>query len=130
MILQDINADHPDIDLARQIVVIDIGCSLNYAQWCVDHFPTITAGRAKGCGWWLLPHRRKVTIEELYLLQGFDPNRIMAAAERAGVCKTALGMMVGNAMSLPILERLLPPALARIGIFPSKRVSDRWAALL
>ena len=127
--LQEMSSDYPDIDLEKQIVVIDVGCSLQYSQWNVDEFPTITAGRAKGCGWWLLPHRRHVSMEEMYLLQGFDPTRVMDAAQRAGVKKTALGMMVGNAMTLSILERLLPSALCRIGILPSKVVKDRWSAL-
>ena len=127
--LREIGSDYPDIDLKKQIVVIDVGCSPAYSKWNVDDFPTITAGRAKGCGWWLLPHRRNVSMEEMYLLQGFDPAGIMDAAQRAGVKKTALGMMVGNAMTISILERLLPSALGRIDIFPSKVVKDRWSAL-
>ena len=130
--LKELKSACPDIDLSedsKHIVVIDVGCSERYATWHIDEFPTITAGRAKGCGWWLLPHRRNVSMEEMYLLQGFDPARIMDAAERAGVKKTALGMMVGNSMTLSILERILPPALARVGILPNKAVKDRWAAL-
>eukprot|EP00969_Alexandrium_andersonii_P286984 12686598-Alexandrium_andersonii.AAC.1 len=49
--------------------------------------------------------------------------------DEAGVSPQRVGHMVGNSMSVCVLERLLPNVLKSIGVTPSNPRPDPWASL-
>ena len=109
-------------------IIVELGTSDKFSYHRADGiFPTITAQRATRQDWWIADLGRKITIEELMMLQGLNPNSIQF--EQAGVSVQRIGHMVGNAMSLNVLERLLPCVLASVGMHPTKPAPDRWALL-
>ena len=61
------------------------------------------------------------------LLQGFNPDAINY--KEAGVGRSQVGRMVGNAMSLNVMERLLASALRAVGV-PAPVKHDQWAFLV
>ena len=61
------------------------------------------------------------------LLQGFNPDAINY--KEAGVSCSQVGRMVGNAMSLNVMERLLASALRAVGI-PAPVKHDQWEFLV
>ena len=114
----------PTFDLAARSLVVDIGCTNKFAHHTVDHFPTLTAGRASERGWWIVDLGRQVSTRDMALLQGLSTELPYAAA---GVSAARMSHMLGNSMSLNVLGRLLPRALAMAGISPKdQRVADPW----
>ena len=110
-------------------IVVDIGASQKFSQLRSDgFFPSITAQRASCQDWWIADLGRRITVEELMVLQGFNPQKLQYKA--AGVSVQRIGHMVGNAMSLNVLERLLPCVLACVGLHPTRACPDRWAQLV
>ena len=61
------------------------------------------------------------------VLQGFNPDSINY--KKAGVGRSQVGRMVGNAMSLNVMERLLASALRAVGL-PAPVAHDLWAFLV
>jgi site-specific DNA-cytosine methylase len=112
------------VELATSRIVVDIGASCKFSHYSVDQFPTITSTRAISCDWWIADLGRRVTTDELMFLQGFEKGSIDYKA--AKVSEQRVRHMVGNAMSMNILERLLPRALSSVGIYPSRPNLDRW----
>ena len=115
----------PEFPIAQHCLIVDIGCSIKFRHFSLDRFPTITAGRGAGLGWWIVDLGRQCVVEDLLRLQGIPENRYDYSA--AGVTPHRLGFMRGNAMSCNVLERLLPNVLKAIGVRPSFPQPDRWA---
>lgn len=83
--------------------------------------PCLTRGRAGSGGHWVSTRRRLLTIDEMLTLQG-----IPADVHRKGISNRQVGYMIGNAMSVNVLERLLLRLLPGVGLLP-ERPRDRWA---
>ena len=124
------SAAEAGVDLSKSRIIVDIGCSSDFAQYMVNRFPTITAARSRNLAWWVADIGRRVKLEEIMLLQGFNPKDIPYVA--AQVSEQRVAHMVGNAMSCCVLERLLPKVLHTIGISPTNRPesNDRWSELV
>ncbi len=112
------------VEISKSRIVVDIGASSKFAHYSVDQFPTITSTRAVGCDWWIADLGRRVTTSELMFLQGFEKGSVDYVA--AKVSEQRVRHMVGNAMSMNILERLLPRLLSSVGIQASRPNVDRW----
>ena len=86
--------------------------------------PCIT--RARGStGFLLLPQGRRLSIAERLRLQGL-PTSILRHRVASGCNDRQLGAMVGNAMSLNVLERVLVRLLPACGLAPGISLTDRW----
>ena len=83
--------------------------------------PCLTRTRA-AAGFYLPARGRRMTLAERFRLQGI-PLRVLQYKQ--GISDRQLGMMVGNALSLNVLERLLVRILRACGL--RKPVKDRWA---
>ena len=117
------------VELKTSRIIVDIGGTSQFAHYTVDEFPTITATRAVSFAFWVADLGRRVTLDELMLLQGFDP-AMFEGRKEAKVTDARLAHMVGNAMSCNVLERLLPRVLDSIGITPDVVKPDRWDILV
>ena len=54
---------------------------------------------------------RKLSLSELMRLQGCDPKRF----NTSGLTKTQLGSIIGNAMSVNVMEAVIEKAIKTIG---------------
>ena len=112
-----------DVNPFEVHAVVDAGSSEKFSCMMVDKFPCITATRGKSLMYWLSSKMRMVELEELCRLQGFQLETLRH--EEAEVRATSVGHMVGNTMSVNILERLLPRLLFSAGLI-SHLPPDRW----
>ena len=80
-------------------------------------FPTITAKRAAACDFWLVSQQRRVTLGDLCLLQGFEKDSFDIAGAR--VSERRFGYMLGNAMTVTVVEGVVKGLLSYIGIHPT-----------
>ena len=87
--------------------VIDIGCSLKYATYQVGVSPTLCAHRSASLGYFSTTLQRRLSVRELMRLQGANPQKL----NLVGTSRCALGEMVGNVMSINVVERVLEQAL-------------------
>ena len=65
---------------------------------------------------------RLLTVEETLVLQGMP-----ADVRREGISNHQLGLMIGSAVSVNVLERLLAMFLPGVGLLPLGSLHDRWA---
>ena len=84
--------------------------------------PCLTRGRAGAGGHWVSSLSRLLTVKETLVLQG-----MAADVRRAGISDRQLGLMIGNAMSVNVLERLRVRLLPGVGLVGRERLHDRWA---
>ena len=101
------------------VIVVDIDAAK--VHWMCGVSPCLTRTRA-AAGFYLPARGRRMTLAERFRLQGI-PLRVLQY--RQGISDRQLGMMVGNALSLNVLERLLVRILRACGL--RKPVKDRWA---
>ena len=108
--------NHRQEELAKDILVTDIGCSFRCWIHRVNVFPTLTAGRSSQMKYWAIGNGvgRKITADDLLRLQGIKE----LDYEAANVSAARVGHMCGNAMSKNLLMALLPNMLTSIGITP------------
>ena len=83
--------------------------------------PCITRSRG-GSGFYLPSRGRRMTLKERLRLQGLPEAYLL---HREGISDRQLGMMIGNAMSGNILERLLARILPACGLAP-EGLKDPW----
>ena len=78
-------------------------------------------------GHWIYQLRRKTSIYEMAALQGL-PQVILQRMMETSVGEAFLGAAIGDAMSINVLMRVLPVALASAGILSSGEAStlDVW----
>ena len=113
---------HPNTnldDIMDSDMVVDIGCTQQFLTYRAGLFPTITAKRAASCDFWLVSQARRVTLDDLCLLQGFEKGAFDIAGAR--VSEQRFGHMLGNAMCLTIVEEVARSLLNYIGIHPSNK---------
>ena len=116
-----------NINPQNRYTFIDIGCSLSRApNPTVDLLPCMTAARAASCDWWLTPRGGKITTRELFQFQGLTASDYEEWREKTKLSDRQLGILMGNAMSLNVTERIVGKALWCAGLV-MKRPPDRWA---
>ena len=100
-----------------QDFIVDVGGSS--ATWMANKCPCLTASRCKGKhGYWSHLRQRFLTPEDMFRLQGVWPNAYGAGDQEAlkRFPQTTLGEMVGNAMSVCVVRRLVRSILLARGI--------------
>ena len=110
-----------NIDGNSQTVVLDPhgGRGTGY---CVGASMTLTRTRCGAGGFWLTRHNRFMRTQEMLKLQGF-PGSIRynnckyntKKTHRRKVTRRQLNLAIGNAMSVPVIGRILHEALRAIG---------------
>ena len=130
--IKEIMKTTPDLDLQQQSLVVDIGSSDNRGVYMINRWPTITATRASGFSYWCVDLGRRVQLDDLLKLQGISPSfpGLQECLRSEKVKEGRVAHMVGNSMSVNVLERLLPRVLDLINVAPSDPQPDRWANLL
>lgn len=103
--------------------VIDAGSSCDFTRPATNKIMTITSSRAGQGKYWLTARSRYASVAELARLQGHNARLI----RRDGITDSEFGRMVGNGMSVNVLERMLPRALAAAGLVSGVH-ADRWLA--
>jgi len=102
------------------VIVVDLDGSK--VHWMRGISPCLTRSRA-AVGFYLPSRGRRMTLVERLRLQGIPLGVLQC---RQGISDRQLGMMVGNALSLNVLERLLVRVLHGCGLRRSLR--DWWVA--
>ena len=74
--------------------------------------PTITRARGGSCAFWNTKLNRRLTVMELARLQGCD----ITSLDRRGITDAQFGRMVGNAMTITVVERLIGKMLLAVNL--------------
>lgn len=112
-------------DWGTDLVFVDIDASSQRKSYRMDMPSCITRSRGGSGGPWVNLVGRRTTVDELLKFQGFHPREVPWAS--MGLSKTKAGQAIGNAMSVNVLERVLPLALDAAGLL-GKPVRDAWAS--
>jgi len=99
--------------------VVDCDSSPYRMKWTKEASPCITCSRA--AGHWVTSRGRRLTKDEMMRLQGMRPDNF-----RIAVSDRQLGIQIGNAMSVNILERLFVRALPAAGLVAHNTLIDHW----
>jgi len=110
------------LDPNKVTIMVDVDASEKFRQWRVLESPSITRTRAKSGGWYLSTHNRRTCTEELMKLQGMKPESV---GEYTKYPRTEINAAVGNAMSVNVLERLLPRVAFASGAMAGE-IPDKW----
>ena len=100
--------------------------------WCLDCDSSIGRGtallncspcitRSRAAGHWISNRGRRFTMQEMMRLQGVD------ASLRVVVPEMQFRRMLGNSMSVNVLERILCTLLPASGLWPQEALVDRFA---
>jgi DNA-cytosine methyltransferase len=100
--------------------IIDIWASKPFGM--KGKSPCLTRSRAGAGGHWITTSKRLMTLPEMLRLQGVSPK-----VNRTGISDRQMGCMIGNAMSVNVLERLLVRLLPAVGLVSPGCLRDRWA---
>lgn len=100
--------------------VIDHGSSARRCGVMEDKVMCMTKSRPTGH--WITSRGRTMNIEEMLRCQGMERCFKQLTTDRQ------LGIMIGNAMSQNVLERLLIKVLPAAGLALGRPMVDRWAA--
>ena len=96
-------------DLDNQTIFVDTGAGVNRPTSALGHSPCII--RARGpIGFWISNRRRRMNVHECARFQGIPDGTFDLKA--LNVSNTAYGHALGNAMSVPVLGKIIQ-ALAR-----------------
>ena len=88
-------------------------------KWSQHHSPCIT--RSRSTGHWVSSLHRKMNIDEMCRFQGILPGHI-----DFGLSDRQTGELIGNSMSVNVIERILKQALEASGLVPQGTTTDRW----
>ena len=91
--------------------------------------PCLTASRASAGGHWILSQGRLMSVAEMECLQGVGvqpPNggKIVCINRPSGVSQRQWGLLIGNSISVSVLQRVLCRLLPAAGL--SKPLVDLW----
>ena len=105
-------------------IAVDVDASLRHMTWDSGVLPCLTRSRYRGH--WISTKNRRTTIKEMLAFQGIVPNSI-----RQTCSDNELGKMVGNSMSVNVIERILFTLLMQIGVLSGVDDTnvDRWKHL-
>lgn len=109
-------------NVKKDIIFVDIDASQAYRHLTRDLCPCLTKSRGRCGGYYLMHAQRRMSLDDIMRLQGFNPKDLAASSLQ----KTALGAALGNAMSVNILERLLPRVCYSAGLVASLNGKDKW----
>lgn len=98
--------------------VVDCDASTERLQWKRGVSPCMTCSRKRGH--WVTNRGRRINKPEMFRLHGMNP-----ANFKVVVSEPQLGMQLGNAMSVNVLERLLVRLLPAAGLVDVE-LPDRW----
>ena len=100
--------------------ILDCDSSADRAKgWC-HVSPCLT--RSRGQGHWISNRGRRMNTSEMLRLQGWRGRFILASSD------LQLGQLLGNSMSVNILQRILSSLLPAMGFCPPEALRDPWAA--
>ena len=100
--------------------VIDCDSSSSRANSMLDCSPCLTRSRASGHCHWVTNRGRRLSIPEQMRLQGITPQFPVA------VPSAEFGRLLGNAMSVNVVERILCSLLPAAGLWDAKHLLDRY----
>ena len=103
--------------------MVDHNSSATWANYKVNASLCLTKSRGRSGGFWLAKQKRHMTITEMMKLQGIRP--LAVEGWSAYLSDSAMGAALGNAMSVNVLERLVPRALKAAGLIHD--FEDKWA---
>lgn len=102
------------VDPSAQTCFVDTGASPKWSSAMIGISPCLTATRCSQGGHYITSKCRMMTMSEMCRLQGFPPDRF--DYHGAGISKSKFARAVGNAMSVNVLQRLLPGVLEAAGL--------------
>ena len=109
----------------NQMWVIDVSQGEKFGHYfSLERTPTLTKVRANSQGFFLLKYMRMTTTDELKRLQGFP-----ASLPKFPASDSQLRQMLGNAMTLPVLARVVRMVLAVAGFIDPAEVPDILAPM-
>lgn len=108
-----------------QPVIVDAAAGKNYFNMMVGIFSCLTKARGGERGFYLLDRSRFLSVFEQGMLQGWHPKWIKMLLKTCN-SKPHLGKAFGDAMSLNILQRVLPRMLHCVGLL-AELPDDKWA---
>ena len=88
------------LDPTNSAIAVDVDASARHMTWNSMNLPCITRSRHRGH--WITNKKRRTTIKEMLCFQGIAPGSIKQTCSDA-----EFGKMVGNSMSLNVVERIL-----------------------
>ena len=102
--------------------------------WCIDCDSSIGRGttllncspcitRSRAAGHWISNRGRRFTMKEMMRLQGVDTDLPVVVPE------IHFRRLLGNAMSVNVLERILCALLPASGLWPQEALVDRYSGL-
>ena len=97
--------------------IIDVDQGHSEAHFMKDTCPCITHGRGGSRGFYATWLGRCLTVLEMMALQAAEPDRFQAA--RHHMSPSALGKIIGNAMTISIIERILVKLLPAASLIES-----------
>ena len=109
-----INMKARGLNPATDACFIDIGCSLRYAQHKHEMMMTMTKTRAQGFAYWISARGRPLSLGEMCKFQGIDLTQF--DLPRCGVSEQQFAAMLGNGLTLNVVQRVLSRALFAAGL--------------
>ena len=106
------------LDPDHQHFVLDIDASQRFRSYMLDRSHCLLKSRPRG--YYMSSRKRRITAAEIFKLQGFAP------LPTGAVSRCAIGGMLGNAMSLNVVVRLLSLALPSVGLIVARDFVDPW----
>jgi len=100
----------------------DCICDIDSSKphWMHNCSPCLTHARASGH--WVSSRGRRLSIDERLRLMGMDPKHI----KKDIVTERQLGGLIGNSMSVNVIERILIRLLSSTGLVPRSAMRHSW----
>ena len=95
-----------DVEAGKQEVILDVEAGEQYRNCMRNVCPCITRSRGNSGGYYIMSLGRRTSVTEMGRLQGFSDDTLAVLSKKLG--RSALGAALGNAMSMNVLDRLLP----------------------
>ena len=93
-------------------------------HWMEDVSPCLTSARAAAGGFWVTSRGRRFEWDEMMLLNAYPPKRI-----QPNISERQLMKMVGNGMSVNVLERLFYRLLPAAQLSKQSELHAQWESL-
>ena len=103
-------------------VIVASGESGSRCHHAVNVMMTITRTEAAREGYWCSMKGGFLSVDDIFRLQGFPPDLIPFRA--LGITEQKMAGMLGNAMSLNVMMRLLPYVLVASGFIDEKKFAE------
>ena len=113
------------VDPRKVPIAVDIDCSPGYATYGIDIAPTLTKTRGEQGGPFVSTCGRRVSMNEMMRLQGFEPSDIPNWEDV--VTKNQFGGMIGNSVPVGMMQAVLQKTLVAAGLV-SEATAEQWAS--